>query len=273
MFREWTDIHIFQLLGMSDTHFHDDHTEVVKNKANRYFFSDGSYHAKPNYLTAVGSSSLYTTIDDFAKWGVNMVNPRTNDESTIGRMKQQGKLNNGEKIPYAFGISRGKYNGMDNWGHTGSWASFKAYSGYFTQEKFSVVVFSNDDSFNSTKIANKIVDVYAGDRSVAIKKGSVEEPRTKVEPSYDASTDLTEFVGRFYSEELYTEYELVIEAKKLYATHNRLPKIEIKPSAIDAFKGDVWFFQDLKFVRDSKGTVIGIEISSGRSRNLFFKKI
>jgi CubicO group peptidase (beta-lactamase class C family) len=35
-FRAWTDERIFRPLGMRDTHFHDDHTRVVRNRADSY---------------------------------------------------------------------------------------------------------------------------------------------------------------------------------------------------------------------------------------------
>ncbi|UCF16683.1 MAG: beta-lactamase family protein, partial [Phycisphaerales bacterium] len=35
-FRQWTEDNIFRPLGMAHTHFHDDHTEVVANKAYGY---------------------------------------------------------------------------------------------------------------------------------------------------------------------------------------------------------------------------------------------
>ncbi|UCD24748.1 MAG: beta-lactamase family protein, partial [Gemmatimonadota bacterium] len=47
-FREWTDANIFRPLGMTNTHFHDDHTEVVPNRAYGYHrASSGQFHAVP----------------------------------------------------------------------------------------------------------------------------------------------------------------------------------------------------------------------------------
>lgn len=62
-FREWTDTHLFAPLGMHDTHFHDDHREVVVNKAYGYEQAGpGSFRALHDGLTALGSSSLYTPV-------------------------------------------------------------------------------------------------------------------------------------------------------------------------------------------------------------------
>ena len=69
-FREWTHDNIFEPLGMSQSHFYDDHNEVVPFKASSYFRGqDDQFYHSVNSLTALGSSSLYTTTSDLAKWG------------------------------------------------------------------------------------------------------------------------------------------------------------------------------------------------------------
>src|SRR3546814_7958480 len=62
-FREWTQEHIFSPLGMNHTHFHDEYSEVVPGKAYGYSRGgDGKHNAVANGLTALGSSSLFTSI-------------------------------------------------------------------------------------------------------------------------------------------------------------------------------------------------------------------
>ncbi len=59
-FREFTHDRIFQPLGMSHTHFHDDHSEVVKNRAMAYTpYEDGFQISIPTFDT-VGATSLFT---------------------------------------------------------------------------------------------------------------------------------------------------------------------------------------------------------------------
>ena len=163
-FREWTDINIFQPLGMTDTHFHDDHTEIVTNKAYGYFHGgDNMFHATPNNLTALGSSSLYTTIDDLAKWVMNLDNSKVGGKSVIDRMLQQGMLNNGEQISYAFGLSIDDYQGIKRISHSGGWASFSTYLAYFPEYNFSVVVLNNFPT-NPYEAAHDIADIYLADK-------------------------------------------------------------------------------------------------------------
>ena len=110
-FREWTHANLFQPLGMADTHFHDNHAEIVENRARGYARNADGFQNLPNGLTALGSSSLYTTIDDLAKWIFNFDAGRVGGLSVIERMQQRGVLNDGEEIRYAFGQSVGEYRG------------------------------------------------------------------------------------------------------------------------------------------------------------------
>lgn len=277
-FRQWTDDNIFQPLEMTNTHFHDDHTEIIKNNANGYFYKDGDYHLSSNNLTALGSSSLYTTIDDFVKWAIYFNDPKVRSEAIINRMLQQGVLNNGEEISYAFGIHIGEYRGINRISHRGSWASFKTYSGYFPDENISVIIFSNNASFNTGTMGNKIADIYLKERinivQEKIKANGANTPAIIEKKEVDKTTvNLFDFSGAFYSRELSTTYNFTVVKDNLVAKHNRLSDIKLKPLKKDEFTSEVWFFRQIQFVRDSNDKITGCKISNGRVRNLYFEKV
>lgn len=87
-----------------------------------------------------------------------------------------------------------------------------------------------------------------------------------------SSVDLSLFTGRFYSEELSTEYEFMIEGDKLIARHSRHSDIALDPIKKDMFSGSEWFFSRIEFIRDSDDKISGCKVSSGRVRNLLFLK-
>jgi CubicO group peptidase (beta-lactamase class C family) len=196
-FREWTDVNIFKPLGMKNTHFQDDHTEVVPNKAYAYARSrDGKFSAVPNGLTALGSSSLYTTIDDLAKWCMNFDDPKVGGKNVVERMMQKGVLKSGKEINYAFGLSKGQYRSLKTISHGGSWASFRTYLVHFPEKKFSVVVLLNYSPSNSNQAAFNVVDIYLADelkpRSAPVKK---KKPLRK--PIEVPVSVLEEYVGTY----------------------------------------------------------------------------
>jgi CubicO group peptidase (beta-lactamase class C family) len=87
-YREFCQARIFGPLEMTHTHVHDDHTEVVPDRAHSYRPAPGGeYHLVWNSLTALGSSSIFTTIEDLAKWVGNFENPMVGGPAVIRRMQ------------------------------------------------------------------------------------------------------------------------------------------------------------------------------------------
>ena len=68
--REYAHQKIFQPLAMTNTHFHDDRTQIVKNRVFSYDPGpDGSW--RTNYLMnfdKVGDGGLYSSVEDLARW-------------------------------------------------------------------------------------------------------------------------------------------------------------------------------------------------------------
>jgi CubicO group peptidase (beta-lactamase class C family) len=163
-FRDWMDEHVFRPLGMTRTHFHDDHTEVVPNRAFGYsLMRDGSHRYTPNNLTAIGSSSLFSTVDDLARWLINLDRPVVGGRSTMALVHTRGRLNDGTMIEYAFGLSHGVYRGLPTVAHSGGWASFQTYLVHFPEQGFGAVVLANGTAVNPARTAYAIADIYLAD--------------------------------------------------------------------------------------------------------------
>jgi CubicO group peptidase (beta-lactamase class C family) len=159
-FRAWTDEHIFGPLGMTHTHFREDRTEVIPNRAFGYAQApDGAYHITTDNLVASGSSSLFTTADDLTKWLINFDNAAVGGRSAIALMLTRGVLNDGSSIPYAFGVIRGDYRGLPTVEHDGGWASFSTFAGRFPEQRFGVIVLANSGSIDATRLAREVADI------------------------------------------------------------------------------------------------------------------
>jgi len=159
-FRQWTAQHIFKPLGMTQTHFSDDYEEVIAHKTLSYARDrSGKYGVRTNQLTALGSSSLNTTTTDMAKWLMNLDNPKVGGKAVMKRMFQKGKLNNGERSSYAFGLDIHNIWGTKRADHTGGWASFDTYMAYFPEHHLSMAVFSNHQA-DAWHIALQIAKWY-----------------------------------------------------------------------------------------------------------------
>lgn len=356
-FRKWTQANIFQPLGMKDTHFQDDHTEVIANKAYGYERrSDGTFRTIHDGLTGLGSSSLYTTVDDLAKWVINFDKPTVGGSAVLEQMQQTSPLNNGKKNNYAFGLLTGEHRGLKTIDHSGGWAGFNTFLVHFPEQHFSVVVLMNHTITSSGQAAYQLVDMYLADKltprskdneakkmaskavdvpqsvldeyvgtyrlgtawyvTIARKGNQLTSYATQEEvvptqtlsqssiwvPAYGDSivfkrdaggkvtgfqyhgmncprvadssrpTDLTEYLGEYYSDELKTFYSVTQKDGKLAMKHRRHGTLNLTHAWKDDFRGQEWFLRGVEFYRDSSGKVAGLLVSQGRNRNQRFTK-
>ena len=274
-FREWTDTHIFKPLNMTNSHFHDDHEMILKNRAYSYqaVENDGFKHAVNN-TTALGSSSLYSTVEDLAKWILNFDTAHIGGQTIFEQMHQRGVLNNGERIAYALGLNIGEYRSLKTVGHSGSWRGFRSHLLRFPDQKFGVVILCNLDTFNPLSLAEKVADIYLADLLAPIE---TPEPDKAAEPVEETKSEpllpeqLTEFEGDYYTEELDTTYTIGVRGNQLVVQHIRHDGILL--THVDGhFLGDSWFFPEIHFIRDDTGGVVGFRLTGNRVRNLYFEK-
>lgn len=175
-FRDLTDRTIFTPLGMKDTFFHDNHEEIVKKRACAYApGGKGGFKKIGNSLTAMGSSSLFSSVDDLIKWVINFDDHAVGGSRVIEKMEERGVLNSGKPIDYAFGQSVWAYRGAKAVSHSGGWAGFRTYLIRFPDLRFSVIVLSNVSTCNPREKALRVADLHLADHLEREKP----EPETK----------------------------------------------------------------------------------------------
>ena len=196
-FRTWTDEHFFRPLRMVNTHVHDDYTEVIANRAFGYAPGrNGTYRSTPNNLTGVGSSSIFSTVDDLARWLINFGDATVGGKTAISLMLTPGKLDDGTPVTYGFGITAGsnRYKGLPFFTSSGEWASFNSYDAYFPEQKFGVVVLANANSnvINAQQAVIKISDIYL-EKDFTIKPPA--QPSSTEQKSNPTAAMLDEYAG------------------------------------------------------------------------------
>lgn len=169
-FRAWTEDNLFRPLGMTSTHFHDDHSMVVDGRAYGYGRSGGGYTAISNNLTALGSSSMYSSARDLAKWVTNFDDATVGGAKAMALMRTQGRLNSGAQIAYAFGVSHGTHRGQPTLSHSGSWAGFSTFVLHLPRQRAGVIVLANTP-MNTGAAAHAIASIFL-DRELAAETAS-----------------------------------------------------------------------------------------------------
>ncbi len=144
-FRDWCHTNIFKPLGMNHTFVGNDPKEIIKNRATAYYQEGDKFNFhQQNGMSLIGSSSVYTTIEDLAKWTI-ILEQEKHFPKIFQMMKKKGTLDNGEELNYGLGlfdiINNQNLKVIYHLG--GTRAGFRAGMILFPDQNFSFVLLSN----------------------------------------------------------------------------------------------------------------------------------
>jgi hypothetical protein len=163
--RQFTEERILQPLGMHDTHFHDDYTEMVEHRASGYAPREGGgFRIAESPFDLVGDGSLFTTVRDLFLWDQNFYHYMVGGEDLAKRQHDTLVLNDGRAMQYAAGLEIGTYGGLRIVAHSGSWVGFGAQLLRFPEQRFSVICLCNDESAEPTALALRVADIHLADQ-------------------------------------------------------------------------------------------------------------
>ncbi|MGB2643626.1 MAG: serine hydrolase domain-containing protein [Candidatus Acidiferrum sp.] len=159
--REFTTKNIFEPLGMTHTHFRDDHEEIIKHDALGYEQAgkDQPFRMSLTNFDTVGATSLHTTVEDLELWDENFYHPRVGGEALVKQMLERGRLNNGEQLDYAFGLVVGKYRGLPTVDHGGADAGYRSDLTRFPEQHFSAAVLCNSAETDPSGLVRQVADI------------------------------------------------------------------------------------------------------------------
>jgi CubicO group peptidase (beta-lactamase class C family) len=213
--RQFADSVIFKPLGMKNTHFHDDYSEIVKNRSYSYnrISKDQFANSVLSYSNA-GATSLFTTINDMSNWIMNFYQPKAGDQQDIDQLTERGKLNSGKEINYAMGISTDPYKGFKQFSHGGSDAGYRTFMSVFPDIKMGFILFSNVGDLDVTDKVYEIADLFIQD--------TTRKPELPVKAHYDSTQAvltnipaMQAFLGDYISDDgLHVEFD--IKQSRLY---------------------------------------------------------
>jgi CubicO group peptidase (beta-lactamase class C family) len=164
--RTFTDANIFKPLGMTHTHFHDDPTMVVPNRASGYY-RDGlgihiALHDDLGHI--VGNTGLFTTTGDLLLWEENFSNARVGGSALVAAMLKPAIATGwSEGSSYGYGLEIGQYRGLRTIRHGGSDPGYDADVMRYPDQRFAVAVLCNLENVGSPRLAERIADIYLSD--------------------------------------------------------------------------------------------------------------
>jgi CubicO group peptidase (beta-lactamase class C family) len=278
--KQYAQENLFGPLGMSNTHFHDDHSHIVPQRATGYAPADSGFRISMTALEMVGDGGVFTSVEDLLQWdrffyAATAADPPIDQPGAFwATMLSRGVLNTGDTLDYALGLAHGEYRGLKVISHGGAFVGFRAELMRFPDQRFTVICLCNLSRTNPTASARQVADVYLEDvmEPRADSGTSIDDRRAEAdesEPLPSSVEQLAEYAGLYYSEELEVTYEIKLANGDLGLEVGNDLDGRLRLSASDEMRrGGV----TLRFHRDSKGRVAGFLLDAGRVRNLIFAK-
>jgi CubicO group peptidase (beta-lactamase class C family) len=264
--------YLFDPLEMKNSHFHDDPNKIVKNRAYGYSpKTGGGYRIDIVRLEVIGDLGVFTTIEDFLKWDQNFYKNKLGKatQELIRTVLTKGKLNNGEDLTYGFGLRIDNYRGLKTISHGGSAVGYQAQYMQFPDQKFSIAILANLSNFPTGRIARQIADLYLTDLFKEPPSPRQRRRRKIPEKISLPVSQLKEYAGKYYSDELDFTYIFMVKNSDLIL-EIRETLYRLSPYAIESFG---WQGRKLDFNRDEKNQVTGFTLEEGIVKNMKFTKI
>jgi len=188
---------IFAPLGMHGTHYHDDHTMIVPNRATGYAQRDsGHFQISMSGFEQIGDGSVMTTVEELARWDRNFYDGRVGGRALVAAMHVPARLTSGRTLEYASGLVVGQYRGLRTVRHGGSWAGYRAELLRFPEQRTSVAVLCNYSRSGPGRLAQRVADVIL---RAQLSPSSAAGQATSAErlTGGPAAMDIGRYVGAF----------------------------------------------------------------------------
>lgn len=229
--RQFAAEQIFGPLGMTSSHFHDDHNQPVPGRAAAY-----SPSTEPTSLAGwkiniwnndiVGQGGLMTTMEDLQKWDENFYTGTVGGKAFLARQLERGVLNDGKQIAYAFGLEIGAYRGLPMVEHTGSTGGYRTDITRFPSIHSTVATMCNWSNSDAAGLAHRAAAAAFGahfTQPVPAPAARAAAQQASVASVTLSDAEVASMVGRYHSDELNADYVLSRAGTRVVLTRPRAP--------------------------------------------------
>ena len=300
----------FQPLGMASTQWRDDFRRIVPNRAIAYALHGTEWRQEMPFEDVYGNGGLLSTVGDLLKWNDNITSGKLH-ASLFQLMQKPGFLSDGRPVNYGFGLFLYHFQGLEEIGHSGATAGYRAWLGRIPSKGLSIAVICNAASANATGLAHQIANLYLGaappdpppasaqhDFKAGLYRSVRDHSTVTVDtknvranarfeggkmiisdPVYgddvwelvehSITTNLSEFVGVYTSEEAESVLRVVIENGNLTIHRRPNSSFTLNPTYADAF---YCLLGNVRFVKDAAQKIVGLSLSEPRVWDLRFTR-
>jgi CubicO group peptidase (beta-lactamase class C family) len=233
---------IFSPLGMANTHYHDDHTMIVANRAVGYApRRAGGFQIAMSGFEQIGDGAVMTSVEDLLLWDQNFYAPKVGGERLLRDLHTLGKLNDGSALEYALGLFVSTYRGLRTVSHGGSWAGYRAELLRFPDQRTAIACLCNLGTSNPSQLAERVADVVLasqlGPRGVRLAPGiaaPASAPSPSSPPAHEVSlgvTELERLAGSYHHAPTGDTRMITLRDGKLYTSiGGQMPLVPTSPT-------------------------------------------
>ena len=166
--REFAEENIFKPLGMNNTHFHDNHRELIKRRADGYLKVDGQWQINNTNLEVVGDGGVFSTVADLVTWYHNFAENRLpygykllEILTTPASYSEVPARYRTWPVEYSFGNMYLRFGGKTLFGHSGGFVGFIS-APYRIQETNEIMVSLCNYQFkgNVNRVFDTVEKIY-----------------------------------------------------------------------------------------------------------------
>ncbi|MCB0711797.1 MAG: beta-lactamase family protein [Ignavibacteriae bacterium] len=264
--REFAAERIFAPLGMAQTTYVDDHTEVLQDRAIAYSpGGDDAWHRDVSYWEQNGDGGIFTSVEDLLLWDENFFHPTVGGEKLNRELLRRGVLDNGDTLDYSLGLMQSEFMGIPVVSHGGSWGGYRAELMRIPSEHLSVALLSNCGVSNPSAAAERVLAIVLGS-SLPPSTTSPLPSSDPLPPTTEVAFDPTLFdayVGD-YALDLAPDFVLTFrrDGDRYYSQATGQQELEILPSSDSTF-----FLKEINasmtFHREKEGSAQTVTLHQG----------
>lgn len=255
----------FKPLGMSHTSWRSDYTRVVPGRAQAYRRTAGAWHLDMPFENAIGNGGLLTTVQDLLTW-THALHAGTLGRPDVSRqMMTSGTFNDGKQVGYGGGLFLSPLRGVPSVNHSGSTAGYQTMLAAFPEQHYMAALLCNRADAGASRL---MIDLLQPVVPFSAVTPSVPTPAAvpfRLDPAR-----LTEYTGRFRSEEVPATLDIRIVRGQLAVSRKPGDLVTLRPRGVDEFAG---LGGTLRFVRGASGQVTQLLVTISRVVGMPFERI
>lgn len=262
--REFAAANIFGPLGMVHSGYVDDHTTVVKRRADAYDRNrDGTYARNISYWEQNGDGGVFTSVKDLLLWDENFYRHAVGGAVMIEGLTERGILSDGDTLDYALGLFHDDFHGIPAISHGGAWGGYRAELIRIPSRHTSVATLCNCGQINPSVLSVRVLEALYPDDvpEEAVADGS--EP-TVEHTAVELNPGAFETMAGEYALDVQPNFRLTFyeEDGQYFSRATGQSEIAIRPFNDSSFFNDDIGIE-MVFHREADGSVARLTLTQG----------